>query len=99
MKSVTVGIEKTFDIVELIVYLHRLSVSTQNLSEARYFLKQLFQLADSAKSENIKELAKGLESDLSVLMGNALNFMDYSKCESILKSSAYEMFCFGYNVK
>ena len=74
------------------MFLHRLAVSTKNLSEARYFLKQLFHLAETIISENIRFLADQLQSDLFILMGTNSCAVDYAKCENVLKSLAYEPF-------
>lgn len=98
LKTASSGIEKTLEIIEIIVYLHRLSVSTRNISEARYFLKQLFQLADTLKSENIKLMADSLQQELLKLTGDSTNFMDYLESEKILKSPAYKPFYFEYDV-
>lgn len=96
--SLKSGIENTLQTVELISYLHRLSVSTNNLSESKYFLKQLFNLAETVKSENVKKLAEDLQNELGVLAGNSLRFMSYAGCEDILRSSAYRAFTFEHNV-
>lgn len=98
MKLASSGTEKTLEIIELIIYLHRLSISTRNISESRYFLKQIFQLADTFKSENIKLLADSLQKELLKLTGDSINFINYLDCEKILKSSSYKSFYFEYDV-
>lgn len=98
LKMASSGVEKTLEIIELIIYLHRLSVSNRNISESRYFLKQLFQLADTLKSENIKLLANSIQVEYLKLAGDSTNFMDYLECEKILKSPSYKPFHFEYNV-
>lgn len=86
------------EVTELIIYLFRLAVSTKNSSEARYFLKQLFHLAETVKSENIRNLADQLQAELNVLMGTSYCAVNYAKCEEILKSVAYEQFEIEYKV-
>jgi hypothetical protein len=98
LKSAAIGIDKVLDAIEMIIYLHRLSVSANNHSEARYFLKQLFQLADTLKSENVKQLAHSLQKEFLRLSGDSANFIDYFMCEKILMSSAYKPFYFQYDV-
>jgi hypothetical protein len=98
LKMASSGVEKTLEIIELIIYLHRLSVSNRNISESRYFLKQLFQLADTLKSENVKLLANSIQVEYLKLAGDSTNFMDYLECEKILKSPSYKPFHFEYNV-
>lgn len=98
LKSTAISIDKTFDAIEMIIYLHRLSVSSNNHSEARYFMKQLFQLADTLKSENVKLLADSLQREFLILAGDSANFMDYFMCEKILMSTAYKPFYFQYEV-
>lgn len=92
------GVENTLETVELIMYLHRLSVSTNNLSESKYFLKQLIHLAETVKSDNITKIADDLKNELAELMGNAFKFMSYPRCEDILKSAAYKIFTFEHTV-
>lgn len=99
MKWIGPGIEKALDTIELIIYLHRLSISTKNFSESRYFLKQLFQLAETLKSGNVKLLADSLQEELLKLTGNSAKFMDYFESEKILKSPSFKPFYFEYNVK
>ena len=91
------GIERTFETVELIVYLYKLSISTFNLSEARYFLKQILHLSETTRSQSTRQLAERLKLELSVLMGNSFSFVDYEKCEIILRSS--QIFHFEHKVK
>ena len=95
MKSSTI---KALETTELIIYLYRLAVSTKNSSEARYFLKQLFHLSETIKSENIKNLADQFQTELFTLMGTNFCVVDYGKCEEILKSVAYEPFEFEHKV-
>ena len=92
------GVEKTLETIELIIYLHRLSVSTGNISESRYFLKQIYQFSDTLKSENIKLLADSLQREFLKLTGNSNNFMDYCEIEKILKSSSFKPFHYEYKV-
>ena len=96
--SLKSSIVKTLETTELIVYLYRLAVSTKNSSEARYFLKQLFHLSETIKSENIKNLADQLQAELYALMGTNSCAIDYANCEKILKSFAYEPFHFEHKV-
>lgn len=95
MKSESI---KAVEIIELIVYLYRLAVSTKNLSESRYFLKQLFHLAETLKSENIRNLANRTQTELFILMGMNSCPIYYDKCEDILKSGAFEPFEFEFKV-
>ena len=101
MKSSSINVDSisiSIEIIELIIYLYRLAVSTKNSSEARYFLKQIFQLAETLKSENIRNLADRLQEELFILMGKNYYAVDYAKCEEILKSHPYEPFRIEHEV-
>lgn len=99
LKTINFGNDRTFETLELITYLYRLSVSTKNLSEARYFIKQIVKLAETINSQVVKSFSECLQQELKHLSGTEANFINLSKCEEILKSSAFIPFCLEYNVK
>lgn len=99
LKTVTFRNDRTIETLELITYLYRLSISTKNLSEARYFLKQVVQSAEALKSQIIKSFSECLQQELNHLLGLGTKFVSLAKCEEILKSPVFRPFCFEYNVK
>jgi hypothetical protein len=95
---VSSAIEQIFEALEVIIYLYRLSVAASNYPEARYFVKQLFQLAENSKSVIIKDVADRIKSELAILNGTHGPRVDYVSCESILKSNRFKPFTHSYNV-
>jgi len=85
-----IGLEQCIELLDCLIFLHRLSVSLRNLNEAKYFLKQLNLMADTYKGAF--EAAIGdLSQDFHIFVGKA-EFFDPLLCESILKSYKFESF-------
>lgn len=99
LKTNNSGIDQAFETLELTTYLYRLSVSTKNLSEARYFVKQVAQLADTLNSQLIKSFSESLQQELNHLLGIGTKIVNLAYCEEILKSSVFRPFFHEYNVK
>jgi len=94
-----IGPDHTFDAVVVNVYLYRLSTSSNNYAEARYFVKQLFQLVESSKSDTLKFYYENIKAEFDILNGAASHRTLYSKCETILKSQNYQPFTHSYKVR
>jgi hypothetical protein len=89
--------EKIVDLLDTLLWLHRLAVSSQNLSEAKYFLKQLVVLKDSFSSQILANLVTRVESEFNIIIGREGGF-DWKQSESILKSVAFQSFFWSSQV-